>query len=366
MEPVRILHVLHRLSRGGLESRIMDIYRNIDRNRFQYDFYIESGNIGDYDKEVLELGGRIFYSKDMRAFNVPGFKTFKNFLFDHPEYRIVYAYDQWSGLYLKQAQKTGVPYRIASARNSFERINAINIVRDIVKKNVNRYASHRHAVSKKAACWLFGRGKVDANEVMIWPNAIDVKKFSFSKETRDAVRSKLGLSDCFVVIHVGNIKYQKNHPFLLQIFSQICNRYRNARLLLIGGGDIDSLKPLMDKYNISDNILYLGVRNDVQDILQAGDVFVFPSFYEGFPGAVLEAETSGLYCIISDTITDEVALSDNVKMISLKRDPKVWAEAVDASKNYDRENAWRDIKDAGYDINDLIDKTHLFYESLKL
>ena len=366
MEPMRILHVVHTLNRGGMESRIMDLYRHLDHEKFQYDFYVESGQNGMFDEEVMSLGGRVFLSKGQNKHNIPDFKSFHHFLIEHPEYQIVYSYNQWAGWYLKEAKKCGIPYRIANARTSIQTKSLKNSIKNVVKLNVNNYATHRFAVSKKAALWLFGEKIVESGKVKVWPNAIDTEKFAFSQKIRNEVRNELHLGDSFTAIHVGNIRFEKNHPALLRIFAEIKKSRNDARLVLVGGGDIETLHPLIKDLGIEDSVLYLGVRRDIPRLLQAGDVFIFPSLYEGFPGAVLEAEASGLNCIISDTITDEVMLTEHIAMMSLLDSPEQLAEKILAMGSVDREKSWMDIKNAGYDIYDLIKATQEFYDSLEL
>ncbi len=362
--PERILHIVHTMNRSGVESRIMDLYRNIDRERYQFDFYVESGKADAYDNEIKELGGRLFYSNGINSFNVPNFKEFSRFINRHKEYKTVYAYNQWSGEYLKMAKRAGVPNRIACSRTSIQTKSLKNLIKNIVKKNTNKYATSRFAVSKKAALWLFGKKKVDKNMVNIWPNAIDAKKFAFSPDIRTAVRGELGIGTEFVVMHVGNIRPEKNHSFLLKVFREIKRKRPDSKLILVGRGGIKSLQYEIEQLDLSGSLLYLGVRNDINELLQAADVFVFPSFYEGFPGAVLEAQASGLNCLISDSITDEVMITETIKSMPISDNPVVWAKAIESFKKINREFAWKTIVDAGYDIQSLTTRTESFLDGL--
>ena len=335
----------------------MDLYRNIGRERFQFDFYIESGRQGDYDEEVKKLGGRVFYNTKKKIINIPFFGAFGSFLNEHPEYEIVYAYNQWAGYYLKEAKKRGVKCRIASSRTSVTSGGIKSLIKNSVKKNVGKYATHKFAVSRVAGDWLFG---ADGGYTVL-PNAIDTRKFAFSPSVREEVRKELGLGSGYTVVHVGNIRYPKNHPFLLEVFSEIRKIKADARLVMAGGGDFESLSDKMNGLGISGSVIYLGVRNDIERILQCGDVFVFPSFYEGFPGAVLEAEASGLPCVISDTISDEVILRDSAAALSLSSGAREWAERAVGLAAGDRQTAWKDIADAGYDIHRLVKTTEEFF-----
>ena len=353
MEPVRILHTIYILNRGGMESRIIDLYRHLDRDRFQFDFYIESGSLGVFDAEVSSLGGRVYYNKRPRKCRIPNMASFGLFLESHSEYRIVFSYNQWSGFYLRIAKENGIPHRIAYARTSLETKSIQNIVKNILKKSVNLYATNRFAVSQKAAYWLFGKKMVDNNRVTVFPNAINSREYAYDEITRNMVRKELGLDDSFTIIHVGNIRFEKNHKYVLRVFSEVKSRHEDAKLILVGGGNFQLLMPLISKLDITESVIYLGVRDDVPQILQAADVFVFPSLYEGFPGAVLEAEASGLNCIISDSITSEVILTSNVVVLSANVSPAVWAKRIDEFIEHDRYDAWIRIKELGYDIEAL-------------
>ena len=365
MDPVRILHIVNSLNRGGMENRIMDLYRHLDHQKFQYDFYVESGKPGMFDDEVVSLGGKVFLSKEVSKYNIPSFKSFYVFLKEHPEYRIVYAYNQWSGYYLREAKKCGVPYRIANSRTSIQTKSLKNTVKNLVKLNVNKYATHKFAVSKKAAIWLFGEKAVNSGQVKVWPNAIDTEKFRFSEEIRSEVRSELELGDAFTVIHVGNIKFEKNHPYLLKVFSEIKKTLKDAKLVLIGNGKIETLVSQMEELGIKDSVQYLGVRQDIPRLLQAGDVFVFPSLYEGFPGAVLEAEASGLPCIISDTITDEVVLTATTHQMRIDTKPAEWARMCLNYYGSKRADLADVVKKAGFDIYDLVNEIEKLYTMIE-
>ena len=359
--PIRILHVVYLLNRGGMESRIMDLYRNLNKERYQMDFYVESGEHGVFENEIKQLGGRIFYPLHRGKKGIPNFRSFRRFLENHSEYKVVYAYNQWSGFYLKQAFECGVPNRIAYARTSLQKKTAKNWIKNIVKLNVKKYATHKFAVSKRAGEWLFGK---HCDDYKVWPNAIDAAKYRFSEDIRFNVREELGLKDELTIIHVGNIRPEKNHSFLLDVFSCIKKFSNNAQLVLIGGGEYSKLAEKIHSLSLENSIHYLGVRSDVPRLLSAGDVFIFPSFYEGFPGAVIEAEASGLFCIVSDSVTDEVMLTENIVQLPLSYGPEKWAQCAIKPQYYRRDEKWREIISAGYDIYNLAQHTEVFLDSL--
>ena len=360
-EPFRILHVVHIMNRGGMENRLMDQYRNLDRDRFQFDYYVESGKKGMFDSEIEQLGGRVFYADEPVRHGIPSFRAWKRFLIHHNEYQLVFAYNQWSGWYLREAKKQGIPTRVAFSRTSLQTFSRKNIVKNTVKQNVNRYATHKFAVSEKAGIWLFGKHAFENGEVTVWPNAIETEKYRLNYEKRANVRAALGLHDELAVMHVGNIRFEKNHPFLLKVFASILERKPEAKLFLVGNGSMDSLREELKSLGIQNHVCHLGVRTDVPELLMAADLFVFPSLYEGFPGAVLEAETAGLPCIISDTITDEVVLTERVKQMSLKDTPMHWAAEALKLLTTERTDCVDEVKAAGYDIHDLARRMEEFY-----
>ena len=363
-ETIRVLHIVYILNRGGMESRIMDLYRHMDLNKYQFDFYVESGAYGVFEDEIKEKGGRIFHNESKGKHRIPNFNAFRSFLEQHSEYRIVYAYNQWSGMYLKEAKKYGIPNRIAYARTAIQTKSFKNSIKNLVKRKVNLYATQRFAVSQKAGIWLFGDKCIKNGDVIVWPNAIDTEQYKFDDQIRNQVRCGLALKNELTIIHVGNIRFEKNHLFLLEVFAVLKRTHKHAKLILIGGGDFSILKSKIFQLGIEDSIIYLGERNDVPRLLQAGDIFIFPSLYEGFPGAVLEAEASGLWCLVADTITDEVELTNHIKRIPLEKGADGWAALLKEYKPIDRTNVWRVIYDARYDVNDLAKKTEMFYHSL--
>ena len=255
--------------------------------------------------------------------------------------------------------------RIAHSRRSKEIVNLTSIIRNIVKRDIPKYATHMFAVSRNAGEWLFGKDNMDLGKVTIWPNAIDSKAFRFNPETRGTVRAKMEWADKTVLIHVGNFTYPKNHPFLLDIFDAFAKDNDNAVLALVGKGDteLEAIKSKAVSLGLQDKVQFLGGREDVPDLLQAADAFVFPSINEGFPGAVLEAQAAGLPCLISDCITDEVVILDSTVQMPLERPATEWAAKIKELLETRRKDTYQDIRQAGYDIRDLVRRLEEFYLS---
>jgi len=356
------------MTRCGLENRLMDIYRNIDRTNIQFDFLTFRKESGYFDEEIKSLGGKVYYANPL---TLPGVcsgrvnRELSSFFLKHTEYKIVHTHlNQWCGVVLKSAKHANVPVRIAHSRNSYGNINIKNITRNIIKLSTNRYATHKFAVSQKAGNWLFGKKAINSGKVTIWPNAIDCGKFRYNTKSREKMRSELGLTDAFTLIHVGRLNIQKNHLFLIDIFDNLINKVPNSKLLLVGDDQMHGqCQKYASKKRSANNIKFLGARSDIADLLQAGDVFVFPSLYEGFPGAVLEAQASGLPCVISDTVTNEVCLTDNIVQLPVNQGIDIWVKKILDFKNILRSDRFDVLAEKGYDIHTLCRTLTKFYEN---
>lgn len=365
-KPIKVLVVVCQLNKGGLECRLMDILRFIDTSKIQIDIFTYRLEKGYFDEEVEKLGCKIYYNKPLTIKNMLQYvEYFKEFLLKHPEYRIVHAHqDAWCSVFCKGASLAKVPVRIAHSRTAIQSITIPNLIKNIIKLPAKKYATHYFAVSDKAGEWLFGKKRMKMNQVHIWENAIDLYHFQFNSEVRKMMQKELNITEKTILIHVGNFTPPKNHEYLLDIFSCFHKKNKNSVLLLVGSGNSERKEALeiqAKKLNISDNIRFLGSRNDVDSLLQAADVFVFPSLFEGFPGAVLEAQASGLPCIISANITKDVCLLPIVKQITLKANPNVWCKEIEQALQKPRIDYTRELEEKGFDIRKLVQKLETFY-----
>ena len=364
---IRILQIVTIMNRAGLESRLMDIYRNINREKIQFDFYTNRMEIGDFDNEILELGGIVFYSNGIQAFREKKkCIDFERFLQEHKEYRIVHSHvNEWSSIFCKAAMIAKVPVRIAHSRGANQTISLKGIYKNAVARSIKQYATHYFAVSKEAGEHLFGKKAVNDGLVRILPNAIDTNRFRFDPIVRKIVRDRLKITDETVIIHVGNLSPVKNHMYLLKVFDSVKKQDNRIKLLLVGEGNQRvKIEQWIADNNYEDSVSLLGKRSDVSELLQAADIFVFPSLHEGFPGAVLEAETSGLKCYISDTVTQEVVLTSYVSKMSIKDSPSIWAKRILDERNYERIDCSSIVRTAGYDISDLASVMEKLYINL--
>lgn len=363
--PIKVLAVVYKLNRAGLESRLMDIIRNIDIKRVQIDIYTYQQEPGVYDEEVKALGGIVYYNPPLTVKNMFWYvQYFKDFLKNHPEYKIVHAHqDAWCSVFCKGAYLAGVPIRIAHSRTAISARSFGYIAKDIIKLPTRRYANYYFAVSKKAAIWLYGRKLYEQGKVQIWPNAIDAERFYYDETTRDKVRKENKWNEKYVIMHVGNFTAPKNHPFILEVFNEVRKKTDNALLILVGTGDRSFIDEYIRKHDLEQCIQLLGTRGDVNELLQGADVFFFPSVFEGLPGALVEAQAAGLPCVISNTIAEEVQITPNLTILSLETPKEEWSESIIRYKNFVREDTRKNIEEKGFDVQSLTDKLCQFYEN---
>ena len=358
-EPIRILHIVTYMGRGGLETMIMNYYRHIDRNKVQFDFLVHREFEADYDQEIQSLGGKIYRISRLVPWSSSYKKELKLFFQKHPEYKIVHVHqDCLSSVALKCAKDCGIPVRIAHSHSSSAVKNLRYPIKVHYMKKISKYATKLFACGKQAGDWMFC-----GNDYEIIRNAIDTTKYQYSQRVEAEVRAELGLSDELVVGHVGNFTPAKNHLFLLEIFVEILKLNQKAKLLLVGGGDArNSIEEKAHELGVYEHVIFTGVRTDVNRVMQAINVFVFPSIYEGLPVTMVEAQAVGLPCIISDCVSDECIVTNG--LVNSKRlvdTPKQWAEYILQYANKTKENHIHEIEDAGYDISVAAKQLENFY-----
>lgn len=359
-EPIRILHVVTNMSYGGLENLLMNYYRNIDRTKIQFDFMTHFQGHQDFEEEIQELGGRLFRLPRLNPFDPRYLAKLNRFFADHPEFKIVHSHlDCMAGLPLKYAQRNGVPVRIAHSHNSNQGHNLKYIVKLLYREIIPVYATNLFACGRDAGDWMF-KGK----KYTIMTNAIRTQEFAWENARRNLIRAKFDLTGKFVVGHVGQFREQKNHLYLLEIFTATLSKNPNARLVLVGKGpEMERCIEKADELGIREQVLFLGARADIPDLMLAMDVFVLPSLYEGFPVTMVEAQASGLPCIISDSVPLECKITNDVTPLSLRESPQVWAEEILKYDNFVRRNNCDVIVAAGYDINTNIRWLEEFYQN---
>ncbi|MFJ5768868.1 glycosyltransferase family 1 protein [Psychrobacillus sp. NPDC093180] len=342
------------MSRGGIESFMMNYYRYFDKEKIQVDFIVHGFEKGVYDDEITNMGGRI-YNVPVKSKDYFGNVNALNKIFSSGKYKIVHSHmDAMSMVVLKQAKKCGISIRIAHSHNTQHLTNnrIKYLLNEYARKNVSRYATHYVACSEPAARWLFGNENVDDNKVIYIKNAIDLDKYKFDNLTRENIRREYDLKNEFVIGHVGRFDYQKNHFFLLDIFKDILKVQPNARLFLIGDGHLrNKIETKILELNIKDKVILAGIKDDVDRIMNAFDVFCLPSHFEGLGIVLVEAQTNGLMCITSNEVPREVNISGETQFISLNAPIEKWVNSLlDVKENINRNINYDYFINAGYSI----------------
>lgn len=351
---IRVLHSVSNMDRGGIETMLMNYYRNIDRTKIQFDFICNKTKPGDYDDEIKSMGGRIFLGPGLKPNNYPEYIRFiDRILAENPDIKILHAHNEGMAFYsLSSAKKARLSVRIAHAHNT-------KIIKDykwplkIVCKAMLPYVANQYwSCGTDAGIYYFGKKRWRESGKLLH-NAISLDNFKFNNNIRDKLRAEYGLEDKFVIGHVGRFNLQKNHTGLIDIFKEVVAKNHDARLMLIGEGELEAgTKNKVLEYGLEDKVLFLGLRSDVANLYQAMDVFVMPSLFEGLPVVGIEAQASGLECVYSDKITKEALILPNSECVSLKRSNLEWADIIlkHNINTQNRENAYKLVCEAGYDI----------------
>lgn len=355
---IRILHVVTFMGRGGLETMLMNYYRNIDRTKIQFDFLVHRDFRADYDDEIESLGGIIHRIPRLVPWSPNYRKALNAFFKTHPEYRIVHVHqDCLSSIICKAAKKCGVPVRIAHSHSNSQDKNIKYPIKSFYKRFIPKYATHLFACSESAGSWMFGNHKFE-----ILPNAINTDLYKYNSVTANTIRESFGIGkDEMLIGHVGRFEPPKNHTFLIDVFFELQKNVK-AKLILVGDGYLrKSIEQKVTSLNILDKVIFTGIRNDVHNLLQAMDVFVFPSLYEGFPVTLLEVQSSGLPCVISDRVDDVCKLTEQVHHVSLNNSIEEWIKAIISCNNKQRSVYSNIIAEKGYDISSCSDMLCDFY-----
>ena len=360
--PIRILHVSYGMDLGGAETLIMNIYRNIDREKVQFDFLLSSNDKTAYEDEIISLGGIIHHIPKYLGYNKASYdKELKAFLIEHPEYLIIHDHLNYSASETFRIAGKLNRICIAHSHTAPDSFSFSDALKFFFRKDLYFRSDYRFACSNEAGEWLY-RNKADYR---LLKNGIDSEKYSFNEEIRIHKRQELGITeDQFVVGTVGRLVAIKNHARLLEIFMSILDKRKNSILVIAGDGPLRfDLEEKARKLSISDHVIFLGPRRDIPELLMAFDSFVLPSQYEGLGIALVEAMASGLPCIFTDSIPSEVNLIPSlIHRISLNDDNNVWAETIiEATPLEERKNGSLIVKDRGYDIKETAKELQDFY-----
>ena len=362
-KPVRIAHVVGKLNAAGVESVINNYYRNIDHTKYQFDYYIEEDSNCKPPQELIKMGARYFVTPPSQDF-VKYTACLENH-FKEENYKIVHSSMNTLSIFsLYAAWKAGVPIRInhnhsTAGKGEIKR----NIFKYLLRPFAKCFATDYLACSKYAGEWLFGKKSLRQGQVRVFNNAIDIERYRYNPNIRKRVRKELGLDNKFVVGHVGRFCYQKNHEFLIDIFEDIHKRESNSKLLLIGIGELlDVIKAKIHRKGLDDAVILLGARSDVNELYQAMDVFVLPSYYEGLGMAAIESQSAGLPTICSGKVPQEASVSNCVFFLDLGDSVEIWSAKILSFKDFSRKDTSKQVRSAGFDIKIEAQKLENLYD----
>ena len=345
VRPVKILHVVAYMHRAGIETLLMHILRNIDRDLFQMDFMVHCPKSYEYNEEILSLGSRIIVSPQInwKKWWIYG-ASFQQILREYGPYDIVHGHvDYANGNIVRLAKGAGVPVRIVHSHNDTSTLTAEagrkqRFLKNVLKFFISHYATVGLACSQEAAVDLFGSHWQSDRRWQIFYSGLDLTPFQEPVNSAE-VRAELGIpQDAFVIGHVGRFALQKNHQFLVKITAEVARQESKTYLLSIGTGSLRSeIENQLAQLGLTDRVIFAGTRSDVPRLmLGAMDVFVFPSNYEGLGLVLIEAQAAGLPCVISDVIPEEADVVEPLmKRLSLSQPASEWARVILAQKKAD-------------------------------
>ncbi len=344
------------MNTGGAETFLMKIYRALDKTKYQMDFCVNTKE-NFYAEEIERLGGKIFVIPT-KSESVKKFKNALTKIVKENGYKSVLriASNGMSFMDIKVAKKAGAEILAVRSSNSSDGGGLKSyIAHKFGRLLYGRYVNVKIAPSDLAAEYTFGKKAYRSGDVNILHNAIDLSVFHYNEEGREEIRCEFNVKDDEILFgHIGRFDEQKNHSFLLEVFKSILYRKPNSKLMLVGKGDLEEkIREKAKELDILEKIIFTGVRSDIPKLLSAMDCFVFPSFYEGMPNTVIEAQSTGLPCVIADTITMEADITGLVEYLPLENS-EIWADTIISKLSHERKDTREDFKKYRYDIESTV------------
>lgn len=366
---LRALCFVEKMDAGGAETFLMKIYRKIDREKYQFDFCVFTSTPGFYDQEILSLGGKIFVCPSLWKSPIASMKAVYKAA-SEGNYVAAFQMEDTSFLVLKllAARMAGIKRCVLRSTNSNVPSRKALFIHKFFSFLPRFVPSVKIAPSENSAIYMFGRSAYAKGQVLLLNNGLDLSKFVFRQDCRTDKRRELGIENALLIGHVGRFEKQKNHVFLMHIFAYVRKKKKDAYLICVGDGSLlADMKALANELGIADSVIFAGLRQDVPELMMAMDVLLFPSLYEGMPNVVIEAETTGLPCLISDTITPACAVTPYVAFESLSSTYDVWAQKLLSltELNIDRKSCIDFMREKGYDLDSVVKtfKKSVFPES---
>lgn len=329
---------------------VMNLYRAIDRNKIQFDFILDCDKENIFEEEINLLGGRVFHLPKFNGKNYKRvYEAWNDFFKTHPEYKVLHSHIRsYASLYLPIAKAHGVK-TIIHSHNTSNGKGVLSVGKKILQYPLRFQADYFFGCSEIAGQWLFGKRVVKSDRYFMLKNAVDTERFAYQQQLREKVRCDLKIAkDALVIGHIGRMHPQKNHHFLIECFHEIAAKRNDARLILLGDGELrGEITEHIQRLGLEEQVLMLGIQKNPEDYLSAMDCFVLPSVHEGLPVVVVEAQANGLPCLVSDAVTREVQLSELVQYLSISQGITPWVNAVLDYKQ-SRMDVSAQIKESGF------------------
>lgn len=362
---INILHIVPALDGGGIENTLLSYYTNMNRSRFKFDFIVYGDKVGALEADFEKMGATIYHIPSRHENLWQSLKKMKEIICSN-KYDIVHAHqNRMSFISLFYAKKCGIRVRIAHSHTAYEQENIVkHFERRVCSILIRYFSTNWFACGVEAGKWLYGEKAVKSEKFHIMNNAIDIDQFIFNNDIRKQKREELRSEDKFIIGNVGRLSFEKNHEFILKVFNEIHRINSKAILLLVGRGPLEEkIKEQVEIFGLAEAVKFLGYRSDVPQLLQAMDVFLLPSKWEGLPVVLVEAQASGLKSFAADTITDEVKVSNVLTYKSLEQSYVEWAtEILKYANGYERKNISDKICQGGYEIKQEAEKMEKTYE----
>ena len=362
-KPVKVLEMIASLTFGGSQAMIVNLCRKMDRNKVQCDFIIDHPELSGMGQIIESLGSKIYVMPTFKGTNVKEVKeAWDRFFTEHPDYQILHSHSRsYASIYLPIAKKHGLK-TIIHSHNTSNGKGISALAKNILQYPLRKQADYFFGCSREAGEWLFGKKITEGDRFFVLNNAIDTDRFIFDENIRNEYREMFHLKDEKVFIQVGRMNEQKNHPFTLEIFSEYLKEDPDAKLFLIGNG---SLREMIDnriaELNLQGKVIILEYREDVNHLLQMADCFLMPSLYEGLSVAAVEAQASGIRCLLSDQCDKNVNITGLCEFLPLEKD--AWVDEMKKELTL-RPYTKEDIIKAGFDVKTTARWLEEFYRSI--
>ena len=329
-EPIHVAQILNQMDTGGIEAVVMNYYRHVDKEKVQFDFFINRASSFPQREELERYGAKVYF--------LPSYSDVINYhktlyrIFKENKYKVVHVHLNTMSIFpLFAAWRAGIPVRICHNHSTAHRGEGKRTILKYILRPFNKiFATDYFACGELAGRWMYGNKCFDSGNVTVMPNAIETKKFHYEEAKREQIRKEYHIpEDAFVIGHVGRFVYPKNHRFMVNVFSQLRQRQQNAYMIFVGEGELQKeIQNQVNDMGLKERVIFTGVRQDANYIYSAMDVFFLPSFYEGVAVVAWEAQANGLPVVSSNNVSEETVCSDNVIRLSLDEKYELWIEKL--------------------------------------